>query len=116
MRSTAITTKAPTSARWICSRCAVSVGQADGHPTAVPETWSESEDGSFCLTCSRAIAGEAALDSAPADSTHADKARLRRTGVIEFELHRTPEATDRRIAEACRTSRTAVVAVRGRDE
>jgi hypothetical protein len=68
----------------------------------------------FCLACSRARAGEAAMDSAPATSSREERVRLRRTALIEFEIGRAPEAPNRTIAQACRTSGPAVAAVRAR--
>jgi hypothetical protein len=38
--------------------------------------------------------------------------RLRRTGLIEFEVSRAPDQLDRRIANACHTSASTVRAVR----
>lgn len=98
--------------RWSCARCAVSVGRMDGEPTMLPPSWSELDDETFCLTCSRARAGEAAMDSAPDASSREDRVRLRRTALIEFEIGRVPEAPNRTIALACRTSGAAVAAVR----
>src|SRR5919112_1941149 len=98
--------------RWSCARCRVSVGRIDGEPTLLPASWSRSDGQILCLTCSRARAGEAALDSAPAASSREDRVRLRRTALIEFEIDRAPEAPNRAIALACRTSSAAVAAVR----
>jgi hypothetical protein len=98
--------------RWSCSRCEVSVGRIDGEPTILPASWSRSDDQVLCLTCSRAEAGEAAMDSAPAATSREDRVRLRRTALIEFEIGRAPEAPNRTIALACRTSSGAVAAVR----
>jgi hypothetical protein len=98
--------------RWSCTRCQVSVGRMDGEPTLLPASWSRSEDQVLCLTCSRAQAGEAAMGSAPAASSREDRVRLRRTALIEFEIDRAPEAPNRTIALACRTSSAAVAAVR----
>jgi hypothetical protein len=99
--------------RWSCARCEVSVGRMDGGTTLVPTSWSQVDGQALCLTCSRAQAGEAAMDSAPAASSREDRVRLRRTALIEFEIERTPEAPNRTIANACRTSSGAVAAVRG---
>jgi hypothetical protein len=107
---------ATSDSRWICNRCAVSVGRIDGVPAARPDTWTESEAGIFCLGCSRALAGEAAIDTAPEDCSTEDRARLRRSAVIEFEVRRAPDSPDRQIAQACRTSASAVKAVRYRIE
>ena len=90
----------------------MSVGRIDGVAAARPSTWTQSEEGIFCLSCSRALAGEAAIDSAPSDCSSEDRARLRRSAVIAFEVRRTPDSPDGRIASACRTSASAVKAVR----
>ncbi len=107
-----MTPAAVDSPRWTCAKCAVSVGRIDGQPQTRPETWTESEDGPLCLVCSRTMAAEDALDSASSDSTREDRARIRRTALIEFELRRTPDALDSSVAHACRTSTGAVAAVR----
>jgi hypothetical protein len=98
--------------RWRCARCDVSVGRLDGEVTPFPPTWSESHGSAFCLICSRAMAGDAAMDTAPAASSREDRVRLRRDAVIEFELGRVPEAPNRAIASSCRTSASAVKTVR----
>jgi hypothetical protein len=98
--------------RWSCTRCEVSVGRIDGEPTLLPASWSRSDGQSLCLTCRRARAGETAMDSAPAASSREELVRLRRTALIEFEIGRVPEAPNRTIALACRTSSAAVAAVR----
>jgi hypothetical protein len=98
--------------RWSCARCEVSVGRIDGEPTLLPATWSRADGHALCLACRRARAGEAAMDSAPATCSQENLVRLRRTALIEFELGRVPEAPNRTIALACRTSSAAVAAVR----
>jgi hypothetical protein len=98
--------------RWSCTRCEVSVGRIDGEPTLLPASWSQADDQILCLNCSRARAGETAMDSAPVTSSREDRVRLRRTALIEFEIERAPEAPNRTIALACRTSSAAVAAVR----
>jgi hypothetical protein len=100
--------------RWSCTRCQVSTGRIDGEPTRLPASWSRSDGQAFCLTCSRALAGEAAIEAAPAASTREERVLLRRTALIEFEIGRVPEAPNRTIALACRTSGPAVAAVRAR--
>ncbi|HEV2857409.1 MAG TPA: hypothetical protein VGW80_03280 [Solirubrobacterales bacterium] len=84
----------------------------DGSRAALPTGWSEAGGETFCLLCSRALAGDEAMDSAPADSSREDLVRLRRSALIEFEILRSPEAPNRTIARACRTSTGAVTAVR----
>jgi hypothetical protein len=98
--------------RWSCARCRVSVGRIDGEPTLLPTSWSRSDGQVLCLTCRRARAGETAMDSAPAASSREELVRRRRTALIEFEIDRVPEAANRTIALACRTSSAAVAAVR----
>jgi hypothetical protein len=99
--------------RWSCARCKVSVGQIDGGTSSLPTTWSHVDGEALCLTCSRAQAGETAMESAPATCSREDRVKLRRTALIEFEIERAPEAPNRTIALACRTSSAAVAAVRG---
>lgn len=98
--------------RWTCDRCAVSFGQIDGDPCPLPEAWAQSEDGTFCLACSRANAVDAALAADAEGGSREDRVRLRRTALIEFELRRLPEATDNSIARVCRTSTVTVTKVR----
>lgn len=98
--------------RWSCARCRVSVGRMDGEPSLLPDSWSQADGDVLCLTCSRAQAGETAIESAPAASSRQDRVKLRRTALIEFEIDRAPEAANRTIALACRTSSAAVAAVR----
>lgn len=98
--------------RWSCARCGVSVGRMDGEPSLLPASWSRSDGQALCLTCSRAQAGEAAMESVPDSVSREDRVRLRRTALIEFEIDRAPEAPNATIARACRTSSAAVAAVR----
>jgi hypothetical protein len=99
-------------ARWSCARCDVSVGRIDGGVTDLPETWTQVDGANYCLICSRAMVGEAAMDSAPDASSREELMRVRRDAVIEFEIDRTPEAPNRVIAHACRTSLMTVATVR----
>jgi hypothetical protein len=98
--------------RWTCGRCKVSVGQLDGTSTQLPPTWTRSDGSTFCLGCSRALAGEAALDSAPSTSSQHERFLLHREAMIRFEIERTPLAPDRIVARACRTSPKKVASVR----
>jgi hypothetical protein len=99
---------------WTCEGCGVAVSRIDGKRIALPAAWVSSDAGSFCLRCRRDLAADAALDSAPAESRVADRAKLRRAALIEFEVRRSPDRTDRRIAEACRSSAAAVAKARER--
>jgi hypothetical protein len=100
--------------RWDCARCGVSAGRIDGRRATLPTGWTELGNRSFCLSCSRALAGDAAMDCAPVDSSREELVRIRRGALIEFEIRRSPEAPNRAIAQACRTSPGAVAAVRER--
>jgi len=104
----------PGAVRWSCARCEVSVGRIDGEPTKLPATWAQEDRLIYCLSCSRARAGEAAVEAAPETVSREDLARLRRTALIEFEIGRAPAAPNRTVALACRTSSSAVAAVRDR--
>ncbi|HYP55462.1 MAG TPA: hypothetical protein VEQ41_04075, partial [Solirubrobacterales bacterium] len=88
-------------------------GQIDGHRAPLPASWERGAEGDFCLACRRGRAADAAQEAA-ADSSAADRAKARRTGLIEFEVRRTPDLTNGAIAKSCRTSAAAVGAVRKR--
>ena len=99
--------------KWTCNQCGVLVSRIDGEATALPDSWARSADGLFCLSCRRERAADAALKST-ASSSLADRARLRRTGLIEFEIRRTPDHSNGVIAKACRTSVLTVAQTRSR--
>jgi hypothetical protein len=107
-----MTAATPTARKWTCDRCGVSVSRIDGAQAPLPESWATGTEGRFCLTCRRERAAEAALDSAPADCSNDARAKLRRAGLVEFEVRRAPERADNAIAKACHTSASAVVAAR----
>lgn len=100
--------------KWTCSGCGVSVSRMDGSPSPLPEFWTSSAEGDFCLICRRQRAVEAALDAAPSDTGRDGRVKLGRTGLVEFEVRRTPDRSDGEIAKACRTSAAAVRATRQR--
>lgn len=107
-----MTATATTAPKWTCDRCGVSVSQLDGASVPLPETWTTAIDGSFCLTCRRERAGEAALDAAPADCSNDTRMKVRRAGLLEFEVRRAPDRADNAIAKACHTSASAVARAR----
>jgi hypothetical protein len=100
--------------KWTCEGCGVSASRIDGTPTPFPEAWASSVEGDFCLACRRQRAAEAALEAAPEGSDRDARAKLRRAGLIEFEVRRAPDRTDGSIAKACRSSAAAVAAARRR--
>jgi hypothetical protein len=100
--------------RWICDGCGVSTGRIDNRPACLPDTWTCTADGCFCLVCRRQRAAEAALDAVSGEGpVNVDaRAKLRRAALIEFEVSRTPDHADGVIARACRTSVSAVARAR----
>jgi hypothetical protein len=100
--------------KWTCDRCSMSVSRMDGGRAELPDSWDSNDEGDFCLTCRRERAAEAALEAAPSDSNAETRAKLRRAGLIEFEVKRTPDLADGQIARACRSSAAAVAAARER--
>jgi hypothetical protein len=100
--------------RWTCNRCGMAVGRIDGGQAPFPESWESCAEGDFCLSCRRQRAAEAAQEAAPTGCSREARAKARRSGLIEFEVRRTPTLTDGSIARACRTSASAVAAARRR--
>jgi hypothetical protein len=98
--------------RWICARCEVSAGRIDGGQSLLPDSWTRLRGLPYCLSCSRADAAEAASNAAPDSISGEDRMRLKRRALIAFEIDRVPAASDRAIANACRTSAKAVANVR----
>lgn len=105
--------RAVTAKKWTCDSCGVAVSRLGGERVALPESWESGPDGTFCLGCRRERAAEMALEAA-ADSPLAERAKLRRSALIEFEVRRRPEETDGAIAKSCRSSVAAVAAARRR--
>jgi len=103
-----------TAASWTCDGCAVSISRIDGERAPLPTGWESSAEGRFCLLCCRARASDAAIESAPQNSTRDERAKLRRAALIEFEVRRVPELPDNAIARVCRSSAAAVAAARRR--
>jgi hypothetical protein len=104
----------PTAKKWTCDHCGVTVSRLDGDQVALPESWSSSKAGTYCLLCRRERAAQAALKAAPKDCGLEERAKLRRTALIEFEVRRRPGHGNGEIAKACRSSVAAVVAARKR--
>jgi len=102
----------PTASKWTCDRCGVSVSRMSGERVPLPDSWTTAADGRFCLTCRRERAAEAALDAAPEDCSNDARAKMRRSGLLEFEVRREPDRADNAIAKACHTSASAVARAR----
>lgn len=107
-------TATDTSKKWTCDQCGVSVSRMSGERVALPDTWDDTGEGTYCLICRRDRAAQAALNSAPEDCTIDQRAKLRRAALIEFEVSRRPDHGDGMIAKACRSSVSAVAAARRR--
>jgi len=100
--------------RWVCDGCGVSLGAMGGEKVALPESWVSDKHGTYCLLCRRDRAAQAALEDAPQDCGLEERAKLRRSALIEFEVRRRPGHGDGEIAKACRSSVAAVAAARRR--
>lgn len=100
--------------RWTCDCCGVSVGRIGGEKVELPDSWTNDRHGTYCLICRRERAAQAALDNAPEDSGLEERAKLRRSALIEFEVRRRPGHGDGEIARTCRSSVAAVAAARRR--
>ncbi len=103
-----------TATKWTCDQCGVTVSRLGGEKVRLPESWTSSGEGTFCLLCRRERAAQAALDAAPKDCGLEDRAKLRRAALVEFEVRRRPGHGNGEIAKACRSSVAAVVAARKR--
>jgi hypothetical protein len=99
---------------WTCDRCGMTTSRIDGDSSPLPESWVSSVDGQFCLACRRERAAEAAQEAAPSDCDNNTRAKLRRAGMIEFEVLRAPDHADNVIAKACHSSPSVVAAARQR--
>jgi hypothetical protein len=84
------------------------------HMSEFPAGWEQVSGVAYCLSCSRRRAGEAKAAVLADDDTPADHQRADAEGRIEFELVRSPDRCDSRIARACGTNITMVRGVRAR--
>jgi len=99
-----------------CARCEMTTRWA---PTGraskkTPPNWLEKGGLAYCLACRRELAVEAALDSAPEESTNKHLAQLRSAALVEFEVERDPDRRDGEIARAIHCSAVAVGKARER--
>ena len=113
-RRTTLSMSTTTAKKWTCDQCGVTVSRAGGEKVELPQSWTSSKEGTFCLLCRRERAAQAALEAAPQDCGLEDRAKLRRAALVEFEVRRRPSHGNGEIAKACRSSVAAVVAARKR--
>ena len=109
-----VKSKSKLAKRWTCDSCGVSVGQMGGEKVELPDSWTSDRHGTLCLICRRERAAQEALDAVPEDSGLEERAKLRRSALIEFEVRRRPGHGDGEIARTCRSSVAAVAAARRR--
>jgi hypothetical protein len=101
---------------WTCARCGVTARFAPGalHLPELPPSWEEVDGIAYCLSCRRKMAGEAKAAMVRFDEEGADLVRADAEGRVEFELNRSPDRCDTRIARACGTNVIIVRQVRER--
>jgi hypothetical protein len=80
----------------------------------LPANWDEVNGIAYCLSCRRKLAGEAKAAALRDVDSLADHQRANAEGRIEFELSRTPDLCDTRIARATGTNVVLVRRVRER--
>ena len=98
-----------------CGRCEMTTRWiANGESSKMPPNWIEKGEFAYCLACRRELAVEAALESAPEESTNKHLAQLRSATLVEFEVERDPDRRDGEIARAIHCSAVAVGKARER--
>jgi hypothetical protein len=105
------------SQKWRCQRCDVTISYMPGHERNGPPAGWETKGGKhYCLRCRRAEAADEAIEMAPADTTREERAKIRATAVLEFEILRDPDRPNGEIAKVVRCSVPAVLKSRRRLE
>jgi hypothetical protein len=105
------------SQKWRCQRCDVTISYMPGHERKGPPAgWENKSGASYCLRCRRAEAADEAIERAPADTTREERAKMRATAVLEFEILRDPNRPNGEIAKVVRCSVPAVLKSRRRLE
>lgn len=103
-------------ADWTCARCGMTVRFVPGalKLSEMPPSWDEVNGIAYCLSCRRRMAGEAKAATLAEEESRPDLVRADAVGRVEFELNRTPDRCDTRIARACGTNVIVVRQVRER--
>lgn len=98
-----------------CNRCEVTIKWMPGHERkGLPSGWTRRNGNEYCLHCRRALAAEAANDTAPPNATREERAKMRAQALIEFEIRRDPDRPNGEIAKIVRCSVPAVLKARRR--
>jgi hypothetical protein len=106
-----------TTSEFHCGRCGVISRWMPGHERrGVPAGWEKKGSEHYCLSCRRARATEKADAAAPEGSTLEERAKIRTTALIEFEIDRDPDRPNGEIAKVVRCSVPAVLKARKRLE
>jgi hypothetical protein len=101
--------------RWTCGNCGVEVRWNSSHEQrGLPAAWTENHHGPVCLHCRRELAANAAVALSTLDLTLKERARLRSSTIVEFEVRRTPDRSNARIASAVHSNVMAVQKARER--
>jgi hypothetical protein len=117
MSTAAVKTSKASAPSWTCARCEVTIRYMPGHERRRPPSgWGKHRGAIHCLACRRDLAAEAALAKAGADTTREDRAKLRASARVDFEILRDPERPNGEIAKALRCSVPAVMRARQRLE
>ena len=111
--STPTKTRKPKVKEFTCARCEVVSRWTEGLGAATPPNWVKENGLHYCLVCRRERAIDAAIERA-GDVSTADRAKLRSSAVVDFELERDPNRTEGEIAKAARASIGAVRKARKR--
>jgi hypothetical protein len=90
------------------------VSWADSHEQPeLPANWADHHlAGPVCLHCRRELAGDAAVSNL--DLSRPQRAQLRSSTIVDFEVRRTPDRSNTQIAGAVHTSVGAVRKARER--
>ena len=96
-----------------CARCEVVSRWTEGLGAATPPNWVKQNGLYYCLVCRRERAVDDAI-AAAGDVSTADRAKLRSSAVVDFEIARDPNRTEGEIAKAARASIGAVRKARKR--
>ena len=98
-----------------CDRCEVTISWMPGHEQkGLPAGWTRRNGKAHCLHCRRALAAEAANETAPPNATREERAKMRAQALIEFEIRRDPDRPNGEIAKIVRCSVPAVLKARRR--